>query len=57
MEGCPELERDVVARHGFVHGLRTTILSHSIESVILKSLEITEISISAPNPAEVKVPW
>ena len=52
MEGCPELERDVVARHGFVHGVRTAILSHSVESVILDQPEITEISISAPKPAE-----
>ena len=47
MEGCPELERDVVARHGFVHGLRTAILCHSINSVILERPEITEISNSA----------
>jgi len=56
MEGCPELERDVVARHGFAHGLRTTILCHSINSVILERLEITEISISAQIREKVKVP-
>ena len=56
MEGCPELERDVVARHGFVHGLRTAILCHSINSVILERPEITEISNSAQIRQKVKVP-
>eukprot|EP00966_Prymnesium_polylepis_P194739 4514379-Prymnesium_polylepis.1 len=55
MEGCPELEGDVVARHGYVHGVRTAILSHSVESVILGQPEMTEISISAQNQREVKV--
>jgi hypothetical protein len=57
MEGCSELERDVVARHGFVHRARTAILCHSINSVILERPEITKISNSAQIRQKVKVPW
>jgi hypothetical protein len=57
LEGCPELERDTVASHGFVHGGWTAILSHSTESVMLEILEITEISNSAQIEQKVNVPW